>query len=174
MKWHSIFNEVQMLLYDHPLNQARAPRNQIAINSIWLWGGGYIPRSVRSSYTDIWSDEHFSQSLANFSNTPNHTLPENIEKLLQEKNKTDYHFIVLDSLLNKDKYNLSYEWRENLRTLEKDWFSPLYTALKDNQISELRISTTNENFSCDFVIKRNSLWKFWTTIKPLHFYAVSQ
>lgn len=173
MKWHRIFNEIQMLLYDHPLNQARIARNQIAINSIWFWGGGHIPQSVRSSYTGIWSNDNFSQSLANFSNTPNNTLPKNIETWLQE-NKTGNQLVILDTLLNKDKYNLSYEWRENLKALEETWFTPLYTALKNNQINELRISTTNENFSTDFLIKRNSLWKFWTTIKPLPFYAVSQ
>lgn len=173
MKWHKIFNEIQMLLYDHPLNQARAARNQIAINSIWFWGGGYLPQSIHSTYTHLWSNESFSQALANLSKTINSKVPENAKNWLHD-NKTEHQLVILNTLLNKDKYNLAYEWRKNLYELEKEWFSPLYAALKNNQINELRISTTNDNFSCDFVIKRKSLRKFWTTIKPLPFYAVSQ
>ncbi|MCB1985949.1 MAG: phosphoglycerate mutase [Burkholderiales bacterium] len=173
VKWHKLFNEIQMLLYEHPLNLVRAARNKIAINSIWFWGGGYPPQSIRSTYSHLWSNEAFSQSLANISNTLSNPLPENTGNWLKDNDEGN-HIIILDSLLNKDQYNLSYEWRENLKELENTWFLPLFNALKNNQINELRISTTNENFSCDFVIKRNSLWKFWTTIKPLHFYAVSQ
>ncbi|MCP5245756.1 MAG: phosphoglycerate mutase [Burkholderiales bacterium] len=173
VKWHRIFNEIQMLLYDHPLNQVRIARNQIAINSIWFWGGGHLPQSTHSAYTHIWSDEPFSRSLANISNTSSNLLPENVENWLRD-NRSEDQLVILNTLQTSDMYNLAFEWRENLKALEKEWFSPLYTALKNNQINTLRISTINENFSCDFVIKRNDLWKFWTTIKPLPFYAVSQ
>ena len=62
--WHKIFNEIQMLLHEHPINQARESRGELVINSIWLWGGGNILRSIHSPYTHIWSNDDFSQSLA--------------------------------------------------------------------------------------------------------------
>ena len=34
----AIETEVQMLLYDHPVNQAREARGERAVNSIWFWG----------------------------------------------------------------------------------------------------------------------------------------
>jgi len=33
-------NEAQMLLHEHPINQARAARGALAVNSVWLWGAG--------------------------------------------------------------------------------------------------------------------------------------
>ncbi|MDD5385037.1 MAG: hypothetical protein PHG89_09180 [Gallionella sp.] len=38
--WHRIFNEIQMLLFAHPVNEAREARGELPVNSLWLWGGG--------------------------------------------------------------------------------------------------------------------------------------
>ena len=42
MRWASFSNEVQMLLFEHPINQAREAKGQLAINSIWCYGLGKI------------------------------------------------------------------------------------------------------------------------------------
>ena len=39
-RWHRVFNEIQMLLFAHPLNAAREARGGLPVNSLWLWGGG--------------------------------------------------------------------------------------------------------------------------------------
>ena len=39
-RWHQVFNEIQMLLHAHPLNEAREARGEPIINSVWFWGGG--------------------------------------------------------------------------------------------------------------------------------------
>jgi len=171
--WHKIINEIQMLLHDHPLNQTREAHNQATINSLWFWGGGLFPQSIRSSYTSVWSDHHFSQALAKLSGTNHLVLPSNA-KNFPLSNHIGNHLIVIDVLLNMEKYNDAYGWREKLKELEIHWFKPLHDALKNNRINTLRISTVNENSSYEFVIKPSSLWKFWLTIKPLSFYAVNQ
>ena len=40
--WASFTNEIQMLLFEHPINQAREAKNLPAINSIWCYGLGQI------------------------------------------------------------------------------------------------------------------------------------
>ena len=35
--WH---NEIQMLLFEHPVNVAREAAGRALVNSVWLWGGG--------------------------------------------------------------------------------------------------------------------------------------
>ena len=42
IKWASFTNEMQMLLFNHPINQAREANKLPAINSIWCYGGGKI------------------------------------------------------------------------------------------------------------------------------------
>lgn len=42
MQWASFSNEVQMLLFEHPVNQAREVQKLPVINSIWCYGGGQV------------------------------------------------------------------------------------------------------------------------------------
>lgn len=41
-KWAAFTNELQMLLFAHPVNQAREARGLPAVNSIWCYGGGQV------------------------------------------------------------------------------------------------------------------------------------
>ncbi|WP_020168819.1 MULTISPECIES: hypothetical protein [Methylotenera] len=42
MAWASFQNEVQMLLFAHPINAARELKKMTMINSIWCYGGGQV------------------------------------------------------------------------------------------------------------------------------------
>ena len=52
----SLMNEIQMLLHEHPVNDARQRRGRPTINSLWLWGFGSItrpaPRKLPALSTD--------------------------------------------------------------------------------------------------------------------------
>ena len=39
-------SEVEMWLFEHALNRARAERGEPAVNGLWLWGGGETPISL--------------------------------------------------------------------------------------------------------------------------------
>ncbi len=41
-QWASFTNEIQMLLFEHPVNQAREAKRLSVINSIWCYGLGQI------------------------------------------------------------------------------------------------------------------------------------
>ena len=42
INWASFTNELQMLLFEHPINQAREANGMPAINSLWCYGGGSV------------------------------------------------------------------------------------------------------------------------------------
>ena len=42
-------SEMQMLLYNHPVNNARDARRQISVNSFWLHGAGALPAAAAPS-----------------------------------------------------------------------------------------------------------------------------
>ena len=42
MQWAKFTNEMQMLLFEHPVNLARQANNLQTINSIWCYGGGQM------------------------------------------------------------------------------------------------------------------------------------
>lgn len=41
--YHRLLGEIQMALHEHVVNQRRAEGGMPAINSLWLWGGGFAP-----------------------------------------------------------------------------------------------------------------------------------
>jgi hypothetical protein len=45
MAWAAKSNEIQMLLFEHPVNQAREAARLPVINSIWCYGGGQLAES---------------------------------------------------------------------------------------------------------------------------------
>lgn len=47
IKWASFTNELQMLLYAHPVNQAREANGLPEINSLWCYGGGQLQRQAQ-------------------------------------------------------------------------------------------------------------------------------
>lgn len=46
---HRLQNEMQMLLYTHPLNDERAARRQLPVNSFWLSGTGALPGTAAAA-----------------------------------------------------------------------------------------------------------------------------
>ena len=168
--WHKIFNEIQMLLHEHPINQIRESRGELTINSVWFWGGGNMPQSIQSPYIHVWSDHDLPHALAVASNTNHAKLPHDANEWLQV-GIAGNHLIVLDALLGKAKYRNAYSWRETLKDMEKKWFLPLHAALKKGKINRLTITSLDENLSHEFVIMRSNLWKFWLMSKPLLSYG---
>ena len=167
--WHSRFNEIQMLLHEHPINQARQDRGELAINSLWFWGGGSMPQSATSAYTQIWSNDMLPRALALLSGTQHTNLPANAE-IWQETAKDGNHLIVLDTLWRKTQYNNVYGWREDLKAFEQNWFAPLYNALKKGQITQLTLTAIEKNIVKDFTVTPKDLWKFWNMAKPFSCY----
>ncbi|HSF70871.1 MAG TPA: hypothetical protein VLA25_01165 [Methylotenera sp.] len=42
IKWAAFTNELQMLLFAHPINQVREEKSLPVINSVWCYGGGQV------------------------------------------------------------------------------------------------------------------------------------
>src|SRR3989338_5693172 len=63
-RWHQVFNEIQMLLFAHHVNEARAARGELPVNSLWLWGGGESAGSPRKTYDSASSDKQLVEMFA--------------------------------------------------------------------------------------------------------------
>jgi hypothetical protein len=52
-RWRALANEAQIILHNHPGNQARVAAGLPPVNSLWFWGGGRLPDSTRCPYTSV-------------------------------------------------------------------------------------------------------------------------
>jgi len=168
--WNKRINEIQMLLYDNPLNQIREANGELAINSLWIWGGGIRPGTISTPYSNVWSDHPFAHALAKASGTIFNNLPRNAA-VWQQAAKSGEHLIILDDLQRFARYKDAHTWRNNLINLERDWFEPLLQALKTRQVMQLTLTTVNEFSTKSFCIRPKSLWRFWAAARSLDAYS---
>jgi hypothetical protein len=63
-RWRALFNEVQVLLHQHPINADRRARGLPPINSLWLWGGGTLPQRVTTTLSGVIGEEVLLLALA--------------------------------------------------------------------------------------------------------------
>lgn len=58
-RWRQLLNEIQMLLFSHPVNHARELAGLPLCNSVWFWGGGPLPGQHQHAVAKV----HASSSL---------------------------------------------------------------------------------------------------------------
>lgn len=63
-RWRALFNELQILLHQHPHNRARIAAGLPPINALWLWGGGTLPGRPRAAPGALRSDDALARALA--------------------------------------------------------------------------------------------------------------
>jgi hypothetical protein len=125
MPFRARLNELQMLLHEHPVNQAREARGDLPVNSLWLWGGGSLP-TAHAMPAPVYAGNVEAQALGAFCGARVHALPAHLDMQLLESDG----IFLLDALSRSGQYGDAYGWREALRELERDWFAPLQGALR--------------------------------------------
>ena len=67
--WSALFNECQIILYNHPLNVERQRGGKATINGLWFWGQGQRPAEVRHAFGQIESQAADILALAHHGQT---------------------------------------------------------------------------------------------------------
>lgn len=172
LRWHRILNEIQMLLHEHPVNQARETAGKPALNSVWLWGGGVHPVARGSTFTKLWSDDALALALAATNNIPARPLPESAHPLVgAPAGDAGAQLIVLPQLRAAIHAGNSDHSRAILHALEKNWFAPLYSALRHRRLTGLALIVPGERYCRRYDITGGDSWKFWRPIRELRHYA---
>ncbi len=178
MRWHAISNEIQMLLHDHPVNEAREAKGEMAVNSVWLWGGGIRPAIPGRHFSAVWSDEPLAGALGAATSLHAAPLPGDAERWLnsidpsQEANA--HTLIVLGQLAGAAQYGDTARWREEISALDRNWFAPLLGALRQRRISRIALVAPGSENCERFELSPIDLLKLWRRIKPLPAYAAAQ
>ena len=64
-RWRRLLSEAQVMLHNHPVNAQRAAAGLPAVNSLWFWGGGGLPDTVRApGATSVVTDDVVLRALA--------------------------------------------------------------------------------------------------------------
>ncbi|WP_374604989.1 phosphoglycerate mutase [Arenimonas sp.] len=63
-RWRALLNEAQVILHNHPVNQARFASGRLPANSLCFWGAGRLPDQVKGRLRRAHSQEAQLASLA--------------------------------------------------------------------------------------------------------------
>ena len=150
-RWQGILNEAQMLLHEHPVNNAREARGELPINSVWFWGGGSVPSVAQKKWAQVWSDNVVALSLAKLARVPRTGAPTSARAWLHEAITPGEHLVVLPAQVD-------------LASMEAEWFAPLYEALKNKRLQRLTLHVMNGTaYSVDAAV----LKRWWIRRRPL-------
>jgi hypothetical protein len=136
--WHSLMNELQMLLHDHPVNAAREARGEPVINSLWFWGGGELPGTLSPQIRTLYSDHPLATGLARHAGLALQDVPADAAELQDAPSDTPL-LVLLDRLEWPAHYNDIEDWLAGLEQLEQNWFAPLLAAVQQGRLTSLVI-----------------------------------
>jgi len=162
-----VCNEIQMVLHHHAVNEAREASGNPPVNSVWLWGGGRLPKIAGKPFAHVWTDECLGKGLALASGAGLSSLPQHAQAWLAQPHASGVHLVILDSLRGAAQYRDMERWLENIKELEDCWFAPLLSALQRAELEELIVSSGPWTFAA----ARKDLWKLWRRGKALADYA---
>jgi len=164
-RWHSWLTEIQMLLHSHPVNQAREAAGRLPINSIWFWGEGTLPTTVRPRFDGVYTNEPLGQGLAQLAGVTPQSVPDAMAAW-QPPATTD-SLVILETARYDAADDDPARWAAHLAELEQHWFAPCLERLRGGDLTELSL------YPCDgrvFVTAPKDLRRFWRRARSLPHY----
>jgi hypothetical protein len=160
--WHTVLNEIQILLHTASVNAERESRGELPINSLWFWGSGRLPDIRAVEWTQIYSEEPVSLALARLSETPSQALPSGFGDW-QRQPPSGAHLIVLDQARAAVQYADVGRWHEFVMALEREWIAPSLQALKRRRLAAVTLYTdTGRAFRLD----AHAVRRWWRRRRP--------
>lgn len=121
-EWRKLLNEVQMLLFSHPVNQAREARGELPINSVWLWGGGRLPQAGQCARSLVCGQPDW-RALAQHAGAKADTLPKKWSADVPED-----ALVIFDAPQRHLRRGDFEGWLTAMRDFEQNWLAPLLAA----------------------------------------------
>jgi len=145
---------MQMLLYTHPVNDARAARGEALVNGVWLSEGGLFPterRPIRD--LPVFADDAVAQAQGRLAGVAVQALPASAALL-----ENDAH-LLLDTLQHHARMGDAYHWRESWLALEANWFAPLLQRYRAGEITTLEFAFPDLKLIA--TLPRGRAWQCW-------------
>ncbi|MBI3479195.1 MAG: hypothetical protein HY016_02395 [Nitrosomonadales bacterium] len=180
LHWHQLFNEVQMLLFAHPLNEARESRGELTINSVWFWGGGESV-SPQKNYDGVSADDVLPEMLAAAASVPYAPWAKQWRDSLTPTPSRGERGCVSDDrqLLVWTRLQAALQrgdlaaWRTALQDFETGYAQPLWQALRCGKIARLQLDILCGDHIRRVRLTRGDSWAFWRRAKRLADYSSS-
>jgi hypothetical protein len=151
-RWKRIMYELQMLLHQHPVNEAREARGELPVNSLWLSGQGRLPAHTKAaSFACVYAQQPIARGLGTLGGAKVEALP-----LLQDYlvASTNNDLLVIDAK----------------RPDCADWLRAMQSLVRAGKLERLTLSLISHDKILTARLTFWDAWKFWRRPKPLQSY----
>jgi hypothetical protein len=169
--WHPLLTEIQMALYEHPVNTAREQRGDPVINSLWLWGAGKLPAAANGPWQSVSANDAVVIGFARSAGIRHRAPGAGAREWLGRAPEDGRHLVVLDDLRGVYALGDLDVLARRLQALEENWFAPLLAALKAGRLGMVTIHVPEAAASFEAV--RRDLHRFWRRPRPLTEYRIT-
>jgi hypothetical protein len=159
-RWARLSNELEVWLYNHPVNAAREEAGQRTINGVWLWGAGPRDMPLRAPASHVQANQPFARGLARRAGI-------DVQAADHYHEQAGAALAIVDSLQRPALHMDSAAWLAAVEQLDADWFAPLLAALKAKKIRTLRISAPGDKHFLHIEVSASGMWKFWRKPRTL-------
>lgn len=170
LRWHSVFNEIQMLFHEHAVNQAREQRGEPVVSAVWLWAGGKATKGLSQSAACVAGDSELATAFARAAGIP---VVQSAEQMLGSFGSGDC-LLVWEGLRDALQRADIGRWRSALQQFETEYAVPLLAALSAGLVEQITLDVLSEGAARRYVLTRAALWKLWRLPRPLLRYALVQ
>lgn len=161
--WHTVLNEIQILLHTSKVNETRERAGQLPVNSLWFWGGGSLPRLPSQPWVSVRADDPVALSLARLAEVPSAVPPDSLATCLDECTGGE-QLIVLDAARAPARDGDASAWTASFEHFERDWFAPLLAALRANRVS---VATLIAETGAGFSLTSRQARRWWRWRRPV-------
>jgi hypothetical protein len=188
-RWHQLFNEIQMVLFAHPLNEAREARGELMINSVWFWGGGcdtllakpadcgnsrqVAPNVLEEDTVESWGGGNSAPST-----NINYDYASSDEILVEmfaaaagipftawpkqwNIRGEGTQLLVWAGLRSALQRGDLAAWRDALQDFETGYAQPLLQALRSGELAQLQMDVLGDEGILRLSLRRGETWAFW-------------
>src|SRR5215831_17920529 len=167
INWPALLTEAQMLLAQHPANEAREPAKP-AVNGVWFWGEGRLPDSVAQPYALVYAHEPFALGLARLTGAEARDPPASIAEVDLVR-PGDSALVVLDALGAPLRRGDEDAWLAAAQALDERWFAGIEKAVA--RFGSVRIVLPAGDRVRVATITPSARWRWFRARKPLAAHA---
>lgn len=140
---HKILNEIQMLLFNLPINQQRQDDGLMQVNSVWFWNKQNPNLNVagqRMISTSQQIDEQFNEIT---------------------QTTTSLTTLVIPTGYFAARYRDSFAWVQQINQFEQEIVQKLIILLSSHKVKQINILIPGISNSWRLSVRSFDLWKFW-------------
>jgi len=146
-QWLTLWNEIQMQLFNSEVNQLREVEGKLTINGVWFWGTGTF-KATENAWSSVQGSLPLLQLLAKQLDIDVRAdKPCSLDDLTKGR-----HLCVLD------KIDIEGDWLQQLSALDEQFLQPLWQASKYLSISKLNFIIPHHG---SYTLTMLDCWKFW-------------